>query len=85
MITNKKLLFALSSSMLLYWLLTKTSDVYKITILGVFYEILWFPMLVILFFLPVINTYSLFKAKNNLIPYFSLALNVITILIVFLV
>ena len=71
--------------MLLYWLLTKTSDVYKITILGVFYEILWFPMLVILFFLPVINTYSLFKAKNNLIPYFSLALNVITILIVFLV
>lgn len=71
--------------MLLYCLLTKTSDVYKITILGVFYEILWFPMLVILFFLPVINTYSLFKAKNNLIPYFSLALNVITILIVFLV
>jgi hypothetical protein len=84
-ITNKKLLLALSISILLYWLLVKTIDVYQITVLGVFYEILWSPMLVMLFILPIINTYSMFKIKNNLIPYFSLALNVITILIVFLI
>lgn len=71
--------------MLLYWLLNKTIDVYQIAILGVLYEIIWFPMLVLLFILPILNTYALIKTKNNLMSYFSLALNVITILIVFLV
>jgi hypothetical protein len=84
LITNKKLLLVLSSSMLLYWLLCKTIDIYKITILGVVYEILWFPMLVLLFLLPIINTYAIFKTKNYLIHYINLALNLITILIVFL-
>lgn len=83
LITNKKLFFALSISMLLYWFLSKTIDVYQITIFGVLYEILWFPMLVFLFFLPILNAYTIFKNKNNLIPYFSLALNIITVVIVF--
>jgi len=84
-LTNKKLHFALSSSMLLYWLLSKTIDVYQITIIGVLYEIIWLPMLVLFIVLPILNTYSLIKNKNNLMSYFSLALNVITLLIVFLV
>ena len=85
LITNKKLLLVLSSSMLLYWLLSKTIDVYQITIIGVLYEIIWLPMLVMFIVLPILNTYSLIKNKNNLMSYFSLALNVITLLIVFLV
>ena len=71
--------------MLLFWLLSKTIDVYQITFLGVLYEIIWLPMLVMLFVLPIINTYSLFKIKNSLMSYFNLALNIITIVIVFLV
>jgi hypothetical protein len=51
-ITNKKLLLTLSSSIFLYWLLNKTIDVYQIAILGVLYEIIWLPMLVMLFVLP---------------------------------
>lgn len=85
LITNKKLLLVLSSSMLLYWLLSKTIDVCHITILGVFYEIIWLPMLVLFIVLPILNTYSIIKNKNSLMPYFSLTLNVITLLIVFLV
>lgn len=85
LIANKKLLLVLSSLMLLYWLLSKTIDVYQITILGVLYEIIWLPMLVLFIVLPILNTYSLIKNKNNLMSYFSLALNVITLLIVFLV
>ena len=84
-ITNKKLIIALSILILSYWLLCKTIDVYKYTVLGVIYEILWLPMLALLFLLPIINTYAIFKNKNSLISYFSLALNIITILIVFLV
>jgi hypothetical protein len=85
LITNEKLLLALSSSMLLYWLLGKITDIYQITVLGVIYEILWLPMLALLFLLPIINTYAIFKNKNSLFLYFNLALNIITILIVFLV
>ena len=85
MVTNKKLHLVLSSSMLLYWLLSKIIDVYQITILGVLYEIIWLPMLVLFIVLPILNTYSLIKNKNNLMSYFSLALNIITLLIVFLV
>ena len=84
LITNEKLLLALSSSMLLYWLLRKITDIYQITVLGVIYEILWLPMLALLFLLPIINTYAIFKNKNSLFLYFNLALNLITILIVFL-
>ncbi|WP_353078911.1 hypothetical protein [Flavobacterium sp.] len=85
LIANKKLLLVLSSSMLLYWLLSKTIDVYQITIIGVLYEIIWLPMLVLFIVLPILNTYSLIKNKNCLMSYFSLAFNVITLLIVFLV
>jgi hypothetical protein len=83
-ITNKKLIIALSILILLYWLLCKTIDVYKYNILGVLSEILWFPMIAMLFLLPIINTYAIFKNKNSLFLYFNLALNLITILIVFL-
>ena len=84
-ITNKKLIIALSILILSYWLLCKTIDVYKYTIIGVLSEILWFPMIAMLFLLPIINTYAIFKNKNSLFLYFNLALNIITILIVFLV
>ena len=83
-ITNKKLFVVFNILILSYWLLCKTIDVYKYTIIGVLSEILWFPMIAMLFLLPIINTYSIFKSKNSLIHYFNLALNLITILIVFL-
>jgi len=83
-ITNKKLHLAVSIFILLYWLLCKTIDVYKYAILGVLSEILWLPMIAMLFLLPILNTYAIFKNKNSLIPYFNLAINLITIFIVFL-
>lgn len=83
-IANKKLFVALSILILSYWLLCKTIDVYKYTILGVLSEILWFPMIVMLFALPIINGYLIIKKQNSLVHYFNLALNIISILIVFL-
>ena len=84
LITNKKLLLALSILILSYWLLCKTIDVYKYTILGVLTEILWFPMIAMLFALPILNGYLIIKKQNSLMHYFNLALNLTTILIVFL-
>lgn len=82
-ITNKKFFVVFNILILSYWLLCKTINVYKYTILGVLYEILWFPMIAMLFLLPIINTYAIFKSKNSLVNYFNLTLNLITILIVF--
>lgn len=84
LIANKKLILALSIVILIYWLLCKKIDVYKFTFLGVLSEILWLPMIAMLFLLPILNTYAIFKNKNSLIPYFNLAVNLITIFIVFL-
>jgi hypothetical protein len=81
---NKKLLLALSISMLLYWLLCKTTDVYKYTILGVLYEILWFPMVAMLLVLPILNGYFIIKNQNRVIHYFILGLNLITLFMVFI-
>ncbi len=81
---NKKLLLALSISMLLYWLLCKTTDVYKYTILGVLYEILWFPMVAMLLVLPILNGYFIIKNQNRVIHYFILVLNLITLFMVFI-
>jgi len=81
---NKKLLLALSISMLLYWLLCKTTDVYKYTILGVLSEILWFPMVAMLLVLPILNGYFIIKNQNRVIHYFILGLNLITLFMVFI-
>lgn len=81
---NKKLLLALSISMLMYWLLCKTTDVYKYTILGVLYEILWFPMVAMLLILPILNGYFIIKNQNRVIHYFILVLNLITLFMVFI-
>ena len=61
---NKKLLLALSIFMLLYWLFCRIVNVYKYVVLGVISEILWFPMVVLLFVVPIINVYLVIKNKK---------------------
>jgi hypothetical protein len=39
----------------LFWWLAKTVEIYKSAVLGAIFEILWLPMLVLLFILPVIS------------------------------
>ena len=80
--TKKQLILALSIGMLIYWFLSKVIDVYQITIVGVFYEILWFPMMVLIVLLPILNSYFIFKEPNKLLNYISLTLNVVTFVIV---
>jgi hypothetical protein len=79
---KKQLILALSIGMLIYWFLSKVIDVYQIAIVGVFYEILWFPMMVLIVLLPILNSYFIFKEPNKLLNYISLTLNVVTFVIV---
>jgi hypothetical protein len=41
-------------------------NVYHFILVGVIYEILWLPMLIMLFLLPVVSMVFLFKEKFNI-------------------
>lgn len=79
--------FSLPLSLLLfsYWILGTVINVYHYAFIGVVYEILWFPMLVLLFVVPIINVYLVIKNKNNVINYINLLLNLMTIFFLFII
>ena len=56
--------FILSILTFIFWCLTSLLDVYNFTLIGVVFEILWFPMIVLLIFLPIIS--MIFLVKENL-------------------
>jgi hypothetical protein len=45
----------LSIILALFWYLARTNDVYSNAAIGAFFEILWLPMLLLLFALPVFS------------------------------
>ena len=55
----------LSILLALFWFLAKTNDVYRNAAIGAFFEILWLPMLLLLFGLPVISIIFWRKEKFN--------------------
>lgn len=76
--------FCLSWLITSYWLLNKIINVYAITIVGIIYEILWLPMIVLLFVAPIFNLYSIISSHNKPINYLILLMNCLTLLLVFL-
>jgi hypothetical protein len=78
--------FRLPLSLLLfsYWFLSKVINVYHYPLIGVLYEILWFPMVAMLLVLPIQNGYFIIKNQNRVIHYFILGLNLITLFLVFI-
>ena len=61
-----KILFILSIEVSLFWILAGLVNIYHFAIVGVFYEILWFPNLILLFSLPLISLFFLYKEKKKL-------------------
>ena len=59
---NSKIILILSLFVLIYWFIGHNSNIYKYTIVGVIYELLWLPMLFLLFTLPIL---SIFMMVNN--------------------
>jgi hypothetical protein len=76
--------FCLSWLITSYWLLNKIINVYAVTIVGVIYEILWLPMIALLFVAPIFNLYIIISSNNKPVNYFILLVNCITLLLVFL-
>jgi hypothetical protein len=76
--------FCLSWLITSYWLLDKVINVYAIAFVGVIYELLWLPMVALLFIAPVYNLYVIISSHNKVENYLILLVNFVTLLLVFL-
>ena len=63
-IHNKRVL-VISFFAALFWIIGNTIDVYQFAITGAFYELLSFPMLALIIFLPIISIVLVIKDKFN--------------------
>lgn len=63
---TEKVVFFLCLSVALFWCSVVLLNVYRFAITGTIYEILWLPMLVLIYTLPFVVLIFLFKTKFNL-------------------
>ena len=69
---NRKIIFILTIAAAIFWMISKSFNVYRWPVVGAIFEILWFPSLFILFILPFVSLVSWFKERfclKSLNPY----------------
>jgi hypothetical protein len=78
---TSKIVFILSIIASGFWWLAKGINVYSYTIVGAIFEILWLPVLGMLFFLPIISLVLLVKERVHVKSLYicSILINVATI------
>ena len=62
-INLSKIVFLLSLITFVYWLLGNLIPIYKYPVVGALFEILWLPMMVFLFLLPLFSFFFWMKEK----------------------
>jgi hypothetical protein len=85
---NKKLIFDIvillgSFLVLAFWILANQINVYENKFVGIIYEILWLPFLLLVFVLPVLTTVLIISRKliASKILFLALAIQVLLVLI----
>jgi hypothetical protein len=58
-----KIFFLSSIIVFVFWILGQAIDVYHFALVGTIFEILWLPMIAMVFFLPIISLVFLVKEK----------------------
>jgi hypothetical protein len=82
---SREVLITISSFLvLLFWFFGITYNVYEYKVIGAFFEVLWLPMLGLLFVLPIISIVYLKKGKWNLKSLYSICfiLNLLSVLFI---
>jgi len=59
----KKTVLFLSIFVSLFWLISRFINIYQFALVGAIFEILWLPMILMVFCLPLISFYYLLKEK----------------------
>jgi hypothetical protein len=80
---QSKIVLFLSALVAAYWYIGKMMDVYHTKFVGVVFEILWLPMIILLFALPIASLGFFVKDKLNLRSFYlySLLIGIAGILI----
>jgi hypothetical protein len=78
---TSKMVFSLSIVASGYWWLAKGINVYSNPIVGAIFEILWLPILGMLFLLPILSMTLLIKERVNVrsLYIYSILINITTI------
>jgi hypothetical protein len=63
---KSKIILSLSMVVALFWFFGHTLDVYRFKLVGAIFEILWLPMIILLFVLPILSVIFFIKEKYNL-------------------
>ncbi len=67
----------------IYWIVANATNIYDVKFVGVVYEILWLPMILLLFLLPVLHSIYFYKfGLNNKILMFSFGFSITVLLII---
>ena len=61
-----QLLITLSLLTAIFWFLAQSVDVYFFTVTGAIFEILWLPMIILVYVLPIISLIFMIKEKFKL-------------------
>lgn len=78
------LLFIFSIVCCVFWIVSRTINVYQYKFLGAFFELAFLPMLILFFVLPILLLIQVFKTKTSLKTYSVIALLIQFITILFL-
>ncbi len=83
---SREVLITISSFLvLLFWFFGITYNVYEYKVVGAFFEVLWLPMLGLLFVLPIISIVYLKKGKWNLKSLYSICFILNLLLVLFII
>ncbi len=69
---------------LIYWVVgTRIINVYKVAFIGTLFEILWLPMIISLFVMPIWSLYNLIKNRLlfRSVYFYSFIISLITIIV----
>lgn len=83
---TSKLYLILSMVVFIFWLLSRVINVYHFAFVGAIFEILWFPVILLMLILPVLTLISWRNEKFNLcsLHLFALIIIAITTIMIFL-
>lgn len=79
------IILLLSLATLCFWYVGNSIDVYQYAVVGAFFEILWLPMIVLFFVLPILSLFFWIKEKWALksLYLYSFLTGILTVLLFF--
>jgi len=60
---TSRIVLLLSLIVFTFWYIGNSIDIYQFALVGAIFELLWLPMLALIFVLPIISVYYLIKEK----------------------